>query len=243
MIGKGNLGGTDFSREKIRKGLLIIILLFVPSLVWGENLSVVPNPEGLVIDKALLEKITLPVKHEKGSTLSETARIIAVEQGLSPKLVDSIIRAESNGDPKAVSRKGAMGLMQLMPGTAEEYQVSDPFDPVANIRGGARYLKGLLEEFAGNLSLALAAYNAGPGAVRKYQGIPPFPETQEFVRKVKESYQAEKDIPAYLVLASKTRKIAALDNGSGKVIISGSPREVAALLKFMRKDKPEVQNR
>ena len=166
-----------------------------------------------------------------------------MEQGLSAKLVDSIIRAESNGDTRAVSRKGAMGLMQLMPGTAKEYQVSDPFDPAANIRGGARYLKDLLEEFSGNLSMALAAYNAGPGAVRKYQGIPPYPETQDFVRKVQDRYLSETNISSDLFFASKTQENAPLDKGSGKIVISGSPREVAAFLKFMRKDKPEVQNR
>jgi soluble lytic murein transglycosylase-like protein len=227
--------------KKTLKGLAIIAFLFVPSLVLGENPSVVPNP--LVIDKAMLGKITLSVKQEKGNTLSETARIIAMEEGLSPKLVDSIIQAESNGDAKAVSRKGAMGLIQLMPGTAKDYQVPDPFDPVANIRGGARCLRDLLEEFAGNLSLALAAYNAGPAAVRKYQGIPPFPETQEFVRKVQGGYQKETSIPAYLVFASKSHEIAPSDKGSEKITISGSPREVAAFMKFLRKDKSEGKNR
>ena len=158
-------------------------------------------------------------------------------------MVDSLIRAESNGDAKAISPKGAMGLMQLMPGTAKEYQVSDPFDPVANIRGGARYLKDLLEEFAGNLSLALAAYNAGPGAVRRYRGIPPFPETQDFVQKVQDRYLSERNISSNLVFASKIQENAPLDKGSGKIVISGSPREVAAFLKFMRKDKPEGKNR
>jgi soluble lytic murein transglycosylase-like protein len=175
--------------------------------------------------------------------LSEVARIIAREQGLPAKLVHSIIQAESNGDARAVSRKGAMGLMQLMPGTAKDYQVLDPFDPVANIRGGARYLRDLLEEFAGNLSLALAAYNAGPGAVRKYQGIPPFPETQEFVRKVQGGYQKETSIPAYLVVVSESQEIAPSDKGSEKIIISGSPRELAAFMKFMKKDKSEGKSR
>jgi hypothetical protein len=243
MTGEKSPKNACFFRKKFRKRLLIIVFLFVPSLLLGESLSGVPNPEGLAIDIALLEKITLPVKQEKDNMLSETTRVIAMEQGLSPKLVDSIMRAESNGDARAVSRKRAMGLMRLMPGTAEEYQVSDPFDSAANIRGGVGYLKDLLEEFAGNLSLAFAAYNAGPEAVRKYQGILPFPETREFVRKVQERYLWETNIPSNLVFASKTQEIAPLDNGSGKIIMSGSPREVAAFHKFTRKDKSRVQNR
>jgi soluble lytic murein transglycosylase len=112
---------------------------------------------------------------------------------LDPCLVKAVIRAESDFDHRAVSHKGAMGLMQLMPCTARDLRVFDPFDPQQNIRGGVRYLKQLLARFDGDLCLALAAYNAGPEQVDKYNGIPPFEETQNFVDRVLRYYQEYQD--------------------------------------------------
>jgi len=109
----------------------------------------------------------------------------AVEESL----IRAIIHAESAYQPDARSPKGAQGLMQLMPETAAELRVADPYDPAANIDGGARYLSQLLAEFKGDLDLAAAAYNAGPGAVYKYGGVPPYDETREYVRRVKILYQ------------------------------------------------------
>jgi hypothetical protein len=120
---------------------------------------------------------------------------ISTEHGVPLKLVQAIIQVESEGNPKAVSRKGAMGLMQLMPSVLEAYQVEDPFDPLANIDAGVRHLKYLLQEFSGNLSLALAAYNAGPGTVRKYGGIPPFPETHKYLFRVLREYEGKGNDP------------------------------------------------
>lgn len=114
----------------------------------------------------------------------------AAEHGLPEALLHAVIHAESNYDPHAVSPKGAAGLMQLMPDTARELGVADVWDPAANIRGGARYLKRLLEMFDQDLSLAVAAYNAGPGAViGSGSAIPPFAETQRYVPKVLEYYR------------------------------------------------------
>ena len=99
-------------------------------------------------------------------------------------LIHGVIQQESGNDPNSVSSAGAMGLMQLMPENLKSLGVSDPFDPVQNVMAGTRLLAGLLERYKGNASLALAAYNAGAGAVEKYNGIPPYPETQQYVQKV-----------------------------------------------------------
>ena len=104
--------------------------------------------------------------------------------GVSPGLVKAVVHAESAFDPAAVSHKGAQGLMQLMPATARQLVVDDPFDPWQNIDGGTRYLSSMIQRFKGDLSLGLAAYHAGERAVRRYNGIPPYQETRKYVKKV-----------------------------------------------------------
>jgi soluble lytic murein transglycosylase-like protein len=131
-------------------------------------------PAGAVFDPAELRKL---------------AGRVARYHGLSEALVQAVVQVESRYDAFAVSPRGAMGLMQLMPQTARRFQVGDAFDPVANLDGGVRYLKELLERYRGETQLALAAYNAGEKAVERYGGIPPYRETMQYVDRVLQAVQ------------------------------------------------------
>lgn len=126
--------------------------------------------------------LTLPAR--SWTRYAADVQEIAREHGVSPALIEAVVRTESGFDPSAVSPKGAGGLMQLMPKTASALGVVDRFDPRENIRGGVRHLRYLLERYQGSVVLALAAYNAGEGAVDAHRGVPPYPETQQYVQRV-----------------------------------------------------------
>jgi soluble lytic murein transglycosylase-like protein len=131
------------------------------------------------------------------AAIDALARRLANEYGVEPALVQAVIQAESNYDPFAVSPKGAQGLMQLMPGTARSLSVRNSFHPEQNIEAGVRHLRDLLNRFGGRVPEALAAYNAGAGAVLKYGGVPPYPETAGYVAKIGRKLAASKrDAPA-----------------------------------------------
>lgn len=117
----------------------------------------------------------------------------AKNAGVDPMLFDALIQTESAYDPNARSRAGALGLSQLMPETARGLGVNNPFDPIENLKGGAAYLSQMLQRFGGDAKLALAAYNAGPGAVERYGGIPPYAETQKYVDRVLGLFEARKN--------------------------------------------------
>jgi len=127
----------------------------------------------------------------KGADRAHIAAIIAREAGrygLDPSLVTAMVEVESGFQVKAVSPKGAQGLMQIMPGTAQDLKLKDSFDAEKNIEAGSRYLRQLLDRFGGNVRLALAAYNAGPGTVSRCGGVPPIAETKSYIEKVKTRY-------------------------------------------------------
>ncbi|BCA79697.1 lytic transglycosylase domain-containing protein [Desulfuromonas sp. AOP6] len=129
-------------------------------------------------------------------SLKDVIKYCADLYRLEAALVQAVIKAESDFNAKAVSTKGALGLMQLLPETARDMGVRNPFDPEDNIRGGSRYLRLMLDQFNNRLDLALAAYNAGPGAVRRHGGIPPYEETRNYVERVKKylyEYQIDRE--------------------------------------------------
>ena len=148
-------------------------------------------------DYRLLQPGVLPsVSRLTGASIDGLIEAFAAEHGIDSALIRAVIRAESNFNHRAVSRKGAQGLMQLMPATIGRLSVGDAFDPHENIGAGVRYLRQLLDQFEGDLTLALAAYNAGENAVLRYRGVPPYPETRDYVRKVLSQYRRTRGEPS-----------------------------------------------
>jgi hypothetical protein len=158
----------------------------------GGGEATVPSSliQGVVPDE-ILEEVAKAAADPTVDPSDVRALAIATARrhGLDPELVLAVVAVESAFRPNAVSPKGATGLMQLMPGTARELGVKDPFDPADNLDGGTRYLNGLIRQYNGDLKRALAAYNAGAGAVKRHRGVPPYRETREYVQKVLERYK------------------------------------------------------
>jgi len=166
--------GSSGSTETGDSTSQLFAVLFQAALGGGTNAT-----QGLVTTNSLPQ-----AKAENVGSLEDVIYSMAQKYGVDPTLIQQVVKAESSFNSQATSQSGAMGLMQLMPGTAASYGVKNAYDVTQNLDGGTHFLKDLLDRFQGNVPLTLAAYNAGPGAVDKYNGVPPYKETQAYVQKI-----------------------------------------------------------
>lgn len=191
--------------DSSNKGILFFVtfsmLLFAASFSWAAvytcrdakgsiHFTNVPSTGGctkFIKDRPRRTKHS--ARSYNSSSYDEDIWLIGVRHNVDPYLIKAVIRTESDFNSRAVSKMGAQGLMQLMPETARELQVSDPFDPQENIDGGTRYLRQMLDTFNNDLMLSIAAYNAGPGAVKRAKGVPRIPETLQYVTRVLKHYR------------------------------------------------------
>jgi len=182
LAGKGSASEGDSSYLEVA----------ADSVVRVETVADVPEPAATVKMPGPVTIMTAPTKEEMHEMLAHAG----TKHNIDEDLLASVVRAESGGQVRAVSRTGARGLMQLMPGTASAMGVDDAFRPEQNISGGTAYLDSLLTRYHDNVALALAAYNAGPGAVDKYHGVPPYRETREYVARVIREFNRRKQMAA-----------------------------------------------
>lgn len=184
-----------------------------------------------VVEEIVAEALAAPATRDLRTRIIEAAQ----RHGLDPELVLAVVAVESNFQPQAVSPKGAQGLMQLMPRTAAQLGVQDAFDPDQNLDGGTRHLRALVDLYAGDLRRALAAYNAGAGAVQRYGGVPPYRETRAYVEKIlgrvaraRAASPAPADVtPAGVRAPARSRKGLATRSSRGPAAISGQQAEAA----------------
>jgi hypothetical protein len=188
LAGKDSSSGGDSSYLEVA----------ADSVVRVETVVETPEPVAAVKMPSPVTLMTAPTREEMHEMLAHAG----AKHNIDEDLLASVVRAESGGQVRAVSRTGAKGLMQLMPGTASAMGVDDAFRPEQNISGGTAYLDSLLTRYHDNVALALAAYNAGPGAVDKYHGVPPYRETREYVARVIREFNRRKQMA---VLTPQTR--------------------------------------
>lgn len=211
-------------------GTLLLLVAVSAPLFAEDKIQAFVSPNGRVVFTNLVDNAPSPVApvlpvtdvlaSEMPAPLKTLVDNIAQTHGVDPALVRAVMKTESNFNRFAVSPKGAMGLMQLIPATGRRYGVRDFFDPEQNVAGGVRYLKFLLEKFNGNLDLSLAAYNAGENLVERLGRIPPIPETTNYVRKIRAIYKKPSTPPPLVMIADDTPRIYRSTDGSGIVHFS-----------------------
>jgi soluble lytic murein transglycosylase-like protein len=178
-----------------------------------KNLRLIPAAAAFYLCVSICPAALFPASRA-AAKYGTLVRTLSTKHGVPEDLVHSIIRAESNYDPNAVSRKGAIGLMQLMPGTALEYGVEDPSIPEDNLSAGIQHLKKMMGLYNGDVKLALAAYNAGPAAVEKYGGVPPYPETRNYIERISRNYRGP---------VIRKKKITTFTDNSGRIVLTNMP--------------------
>jgi len=207
-----------------------MILASIPALAAAEGVRAVVGASGRIVivnENAVQRTRRLSTKLVAlpDTNLEPMIARHSDNQNLDPRLVRALIQAESGYNVRALSNKGAIGLMQLMPGTASELNVN-PYDPDQNIQGGTMYLRRMIDHFAGKVELAIAAYNAGPGAVEKHRGIPPFAETRDYVKRVLALWRgADFSLPtatASIMLPGNTRKPYLIRGPNNRLVLTTS---------------------
>jgi soluble lytic murein transglycosylase-like protein len=211
---------TSVVRSDLRTGKLVRSMVVSPKAVAERRIAeTVVQPH--VVNAA--PEPAVPGPADPGTGIDEAVQRIAAEHSLSPQLIHSVIKVESNYNPHAVSSKGALGLMQLIPATARRFGVTDVFNPIQNIQGGVKYLRYLLDLFDGSYPLALAAYNAGEAAVTRYGGIPPYAETQNYVILVRRQWEQAKRTAAAKLAAAPAPVVEAEAGGPAHIVEEVQP--------------------
>jgi len=204
------IGESDIELRLKSGGAVTIPLMRVERIVDDEVVqkAIVEEVKKLVEESGIFPKRSWRYDKARGPIFRSRFDKLIVEASekfdVDAALVSAVIKAESDFNPREVSNKGARGLMQLMPGTASRFGVTDSYDPGANIYGGVRYLRWLLEKFDGNADLAVAAYNAGEGNVWKYNGVPPFRETINYINRIAKHIRAAMEPASAAMSSTKT---------------------------------------